>query len=92
MCLFAFFSALFNFFFPDRPIYLKHYFSYASESIKIGLAQSLFLRAYRICDQDFLTKEIDHVKRALSKLAYPEKILNKALKRQKRPIFPLVKK
>ena len=69
-----------------------HYFSYASESIKIGLAQSLFLRAYRICDQDFLTKEIDHVKRALSKLAYPEKILNKALKKAKKTHFSVGKK
>ena len=69
-----------------------HYFSYASESIKLGLAQSLFLRAYRICDQEFLTKEIDHVKTVLRKLAYPKKFLNKALIKAKKSHFSVSKK
>ena len=55
-----------------------HYFSYASEKIKLGLAQSLFLRALRICSPEFLD-EISHVKNALNKLAYPKKVLQKAL-------------
>ena len=31
-----------------------HYFSYSASQVKVGLAQSLFLRAYRICDKGFL--------------------------------------
>ena len=56
-----------------------HYFSYASEKIKLGIAQSLFLRALRICSPDFLDSEIDHVKNVLTKLAYPKKVLKLAL-------------
>ena len=56
-----------------------HYFSYASEKIKLGLAQSLFLRALRICSPEFLDNEISHVKNALNKLAYPKKVLQKDL-------------
>ena len=69
-----------------------HYFSYASETIKSGIAQSLFLRAYRICDKEYLQKEIDHIKTSLKKLAYPEKVLNKALKRAKKTHFCTNKK
>ncbi len=53
-----------------------HYFSYASEDIKLGIAQSLFLRALRICSIgiEFLDNEINHIKNSLLKLAYPKSL------------------
>ena len=64
-----------------------HYFSYASEKIKLGIAQSLFLRALRICSPDFLDSEIDHVKNVLTKLAYPKKVLKLALLKARKVRF-----
>ena len=64
-----------------------HYFSYTSEKIKLGLAQSLFLRALRICSPEFLDNEISHVKNALNKLAYPKKVLQKALLKARKVHF-----
>ena len=69
-----------------------HYFSYASEKIKLGIAQSLFLRALRICSPEFLDFEIDHVKNALTKLAYPKTVLNIALIKAKKVYFSSNKK
>ncbi len=45
---------------------------------KVGLAQGLFLRAFRICDPSLLNDEINHVRTSLKRLAYPTRILNKA--------------
>ena len=39
-----------------------HYFSYTPQNIKLGVAQNLFLRGYRICSNMFLEKELNHVK------------------------------
>ena len=54
-----------------------HFFSYSAPHIKVGLVQSLFLRAYRVCSPEFLNNEIDHIFRSLEKLAYPKHILKK---------------
>ena len=45
----------------------------------MGLAQSLFLRAYRICSPEYLDDEINHIFQTLNKLAYPNEILKKNL-------------
>ena len=69
-----------------------HYFSYASEKIKLGIAQSLFLRALRICSPDFLDNEIEHVKTVLTNLAYPRKVLKQDLLKARKVHFSIRKK
>ena len=64
-----------------------HYFSCAALHIKIGLAQSLFLRALRICDPEFLEDEINHIYLALGKLAYPRRLLKNALLKAKKVFY-----
>ena len=64
-----------------------HYFSYCSQSIKQGLAQTLFLRAYRVCDEEYLSDECDFICDCLKKLAYPQRMLDVALRKAKQVFF-----
>ena len=56
-----------------------HFFSFSALYIKVGLAQSLFLRALRVCSPEFLDDEINHIFKSLKKLAYPQHVLKRAL-------------
>ena len=47
----------------------------------------MFLRAFRVCDKEFLDNEIEHIKNALKRLAYPEYVLNKALFKARKTHF-----
>ena len=58
-----------------------HFFSFHPVSIKISVAQGLFLRAFRICSPQFLESEISFIKQSLSRIGYPPLILHKALLR-----------
>ena len=64
-----------------------HYLSFHSQSIKISVAQNLFLRAFRICSSDFLNEEINYIFSSFSKLAYPDFILKKALRKARCSFF-----
>ena len=72
---------------PTHSNSYLHYFSFSHKSIKLGLAQSLFLRALRVCCDDFLTEEINFITNLLKQLAYPDKILKNALTKAKRTFF-----
>ena len=69
---------------PTHSESYLHYFSYCAPSIKMGVAQSLFLRALRVCSSEYLESELSHVFGVLKSLAYPNYILNKALSKAKR--------
>ena len=47
----------------------------------------MFLRALRVCSDDFLTEEINFITNSLKQLAYPDKILKNALTKAKRTFF-----
>ena len=64
-----------------------HFFSHSALYIKSGLAQSLFLRALRVCSPEYLDFEINHIFASLQKLAYPKHILNKSLKKARRTFY-----
>ena len=72
---------------PTHSETYLHYFAHASEDIKLGIAQSLFLRALRICSPEFLDKEINHIKCSFRNLAYPPKVLNEALLKARKVHF-----
>ena len=72
---------------PTNSESYLHFFSYNEPHIKVALAQSLFLRAYRVCSPTFLNSEIDHIFNSLKKLAYPEHILKKSLNKAKKSFF-----
>ena len=72
---------------PTNSEGYMHFFSYSALYIKVGLAQSLFLRALRVCSKEFLDEEINHIFNSLKKLAYPQHILKKALTKARRTFY-----
>ena len=66
-----------------------HFFAFTDVQIKVGLAQSLFLRAFRVCDKTFFDNEIKHLRDTFEKLAYPKWLLDKAFFRAKKELFSL---
>ena len=76
--------------FADYSPYM-HFFSYTALNIKTGLALSLFLRALRVCSNEYLTHEINFIKTSLKNLAYPDRILKIALFKAKRIHFQSIK-
>ena len=64
-----------------------HFFSYHLLHVKRGVATSLFLRALRICDPQYLDGEIDFLRRSFSKLGYPRHVLDAALSRARRTFY-----
>ncbi|XP_069999233.1 uncharacterized protein, partial [Penaeus vannamei] len=64
-----------------------HFFSYHPLHVKRGVATSLFLRALRICDPQYLDGEIDFLRRSFSKLGYPRHVLDVALSRARRTFY-----
>ena len=52
-----------------------HFYSAHSERTKSGIVIGFFLRAYRICDKEFLEEEFAHIYKAFEKLKYPKGFL-----------------
>ena len=55
-----------------------HAFSSHSENIKLGTIVSLFLRAYRICDHQFIGQEINFIFDTFYQLGYNRQFIEKA--------------
>ena len=49
-----------------------HAFSSHSDKVKTGVISNMFLRAYKICDMEFLDEEIDHIRNVFANLGYSE--------------------
>ena len=64
---------------PTSTDLYTHYYSAHSLPTKRGVLISLFLRALRLCDESFLSSEIEHISSAFRKLKYPPWIIDKAL-------------
>ena len=64
-----------------------HFYSFTSPSVRINLAQGLFLRALRVCSDIHFDNEISLIFKHLSSLAYPSYILKKALMKARKTHF-----
>ena len=64
-----------------------HFFSYHPLHVKRGVASSLFLRALRICDPQYLDEEIKFLRLSFMKLGYPSHFLDAALSRARRTFY-----
>ena len=64
-----------------------HYFSYHPQHVKKGVLVSLFLRALRICDPQFLDFELTHLRQSFSRLGYPPRFISQALSQAKRSFY-----
>ena len=58
-----------------------HYFSGHDHGTKTGIVIGFFLRAIRICDQEFLDEEIQYITKTFSELCYPVGLIKKCLKK-----------
>ena len=64
-----------------------HFFSFHSQQIKSNIIINFVIRAYRICDPEFLDQELDHIRHIFHKLCYPHHFINKAFSRARKVIF-----
>ena len=67
----------------NREDYI-HYFSAHSGKIKSGVIIGFFLRAYRICSDEFLSSEIEHIFKTFLKLSYPKSFIVRCLRKAKK--------
>ena len=54
-----------------------HAYSYQPLTQKTTVIRSMYLRAYRFCDTQFLTEEEDHLQQSFLKLGYTNKFIDK---------------
>ena len=60
-----------------------HFYSAHSERVKSGIVIGFFLRAFRICDDEYLDDEISHICEAFRKLKYPRGFIIKQKEKAK---------
>ena len=64
-----------------------HAFSNHSNKVKQGVIFSIFLRAYKICDNEFIDNRITHIKRVFSKHGYRANFINRAHSKAKKKYY-----
>ena len=64
---------------PTFSISYIHFFSYHDNSVKVSLASNLFLRALRICSNEYLDSEFGTIKQHLKSIKYPDHTIEKAI-------------
>lgn len=63
-------------------LYLK-YSSHHPDSVKLGILKTLLTRAERICDQEYVAGEIEHIRNTFRDNGYPEEVIQKVIKKQR---------
>ena len=64
---------------PTNKDDFVNYFSAHDERTKSGIVIGFYLRALRICSQEFVNKEITYINQAFEKLGYPKGLLTSLL-------------
>ena len=72
---------------PTHSNQYIHYFSCQPEHVKRGSVFSLILRAYRLCDQVHLKKELDFIVNSFMKVGFPKHIIEEVHSKVKSKIF-----
>ena len=60
---------------PTNKECYVHFYSGHSDRVKRGIVIGFFLRAYRICSEEYLDDEIQHIISSFTKLKYPKGLL-----------------
>ena len=61
-----------------------HYLSAHSERVKSGIVIGFFLRALRVCSDEFLEPEIAHIFEVFDRLKYPKAFITRCLRKAKK--------
>ena len=64
-----------------------HWFSWHKEQVKRSALFSLLLRAYRLCNYQYLQQEIDYLYEAFQKVGYPAHVFESVHSGVKRKVF-----
>ena len=67
-----------------------HFYSAHADRVKSGIVIGFFLRAFRICDKEYLEQEIEHIYKTFERLKYPRGFLIRQ-KKKAREIIKLKK-
>ena len=74
---------------PTNKDDVIHYFSAHSDRVKSGVVIGFFLRAFRICSEEYLEPELEYIHKVFTGLKYPVgllcKLKEKALRIRNRP-------
>ena len=62
---------------PSNKEDYVHFYSGHSDRVKSGIVIGFFFRAFRVCDEEFLNDEIEHIYTSFMKLKYPKGFLIK---------------
>ena len=64
-----------------------HFYSYHSHNTKSNVVTSMFLRALRICDPQYLEQEFNHIHRSFLRLGYPSYFVKQCLSKANRKYY-----
>ena len=64
-----------------------HFFSSHDSSVKYSTISSMFLRAYRVCNPQFLDEEINVIYKIFTNLFYPKWFIDKAHRKSRKTYF-----
>ena len=64
-----------------------HFFSFHSNQIKTNIIMNFVLRAYKVCDPEFIDGELSHIRNVFNKLCYPSYFIDKAFSKAKKKIY-----
>ena len=64
-----------------------HFFSFHSNNIKTNIIMNFVLRAYKVCDPEFIDAELSHIRSVFNKLCYPSYFIDKAFSKARKKIY-----
>ena len=72
---------------PTHSNLYIHSFSNHANNVKLGAITSIFLRAYRLCDPEFIDQEIAFITKVFSQLGYDYNFINRAHYKARRTYY-----
>ena len=61
-----------------------HFYSAHSSKVKSGIIIGFYLRAYRICSDEYLNEELEHIQSVFTELRYPKVMLTRCKQKAKK--------
>ena len=61
-----------------------HFYSAHSSRVKSGVIIGFYLRAYRVCSEEYLNEELEHIQKIFTELRYPKVMLTRCRQKAKK--------
>ena len=66
-----------------------HFYSFHNVDVKQNIISNFALRALKICDPEYIDRELKHIKETFIKLCYPENFISKAFSKARKTFYSL---